>query len=169
MKFFGNLDVIITCDVYQVQPICDARIFRINMNNIDSLATNFWMEKIKCYELKQVMCQSDEQFINILNQFRIATQSQFDIDIISNQCFRTPLENPKLQYLFYINEARFKHYESTFLRSDGYVYIFCLEDKHHNTCPTLFQLQNDPNFIAELLSKVRIKKNMLVIIQNTMV
>jgi hypothetical protein len=48
---------------------CDARVFKINMNNINSLTTNFWMEKIKWYELKQVMCQSDEQFINILNQF----------------------------------------------------------------------------------------------------
>ncbi len=42
------------------------------------------------------------------------------------------------------------------------MYIFRVEDKHHNTCPTLFQLQNDPNFIAELLSKIQIKKNMLV-------
>jgi hypothetical protein len=55
-KFFGNLDVIITCDFYQVQSLHDARVFRINMNNIDSLAPNFWMEKIKGYELKQVMC-----------------------------------------------------------------------------------------------------------------
>jgi hypothetical protein len=46
---------------------CDARIFKINMNNIDSLTPNFWMENIKCYELKQIMCQSDKQFINILN------------------------------------------------------------------------------------------------------
>jgi hypothetical protein len=40
----------------------------------DILAPNFWMEKIKGSELKQVMCQNDEQFINILNQFRTATQ-----------------------------------------------------------------------------------------------
>jgi hypothetical protein len=33
------------------------------------------MENIKCYELKQVMRQSDEQFINILNQFWTTTQS----------------------------------------------------------------------------------------------
>jgi hypothetical protein len=29
---------------------------------------------IKCYELKQVMHQSDEQFINNLNGFQIVTQ-----------------------------------------------------------------------------------------------
>jgi hypothetical protein len=32
------------------------------------------MEKIKCYELKQIMHQNDEKFINILNQFWIVTQ-----------------------------------------------------------------------------------------------
>jgi hypothetical protein len=65
-NFFRKLDVIITEDFYQVQPICDARVFKINANNIDSLTPNFWMAKIKCYELKQVR-QNDEQFINILN------------------------------------------------------------------------------------------------------
>ncbi len=73
-KFFGNFDVIITGDFYQVQLVCDARIFKINANNIDNFIPNFWMEKNKCYDLKQVMCQSDEQFINILNRFRNDTQ-----------------------------------------------------------------------------------------------
>jgi hypothetical protein len=36
-KFFGNLDVIIIGDFYQVQLICDARVFKINMNNIENL------------------------------------------------------------------------------------------------------------------------------------
>jgi len=61
-QFFGNLDVIIIGDFYQVQPVHDAGIFKINMNNIDNLMPNFWMEKIKCYELKQIMHQSDEQY-----------------------------------------------------------------------------------------------------------
>jgi hypothetical protein len=34
---FGNLDVIIIGDFYQVQPIHDARVFKTNMNNIYSL------------------------------------------------------------------------------------------------------------------------------------
>jgi hypothetical protein len=59
-KFFENLEVIITSDFYQVQPIHDAKVFKINMNNIDNLAPKFWMEKVKCYELKQIMCQNDE-------------------------------------------------------------------------------------------------------------
>jgi hypothetical protein len=66
---FTTTNVIITSDFYQIQPIHDARVFKINMNSLDNLTPNFWMENIKCYELKQVMRQSDEQFINILNQF----------------------------------------------------------------------------------------------------
>ncbi len=108
------------------------------------------MEKIKHYELKEIMHQSDEQFIKILNQFWTTTQSQFDIDIINSQCFCTPLEDPKLPYLFYTNETRLKHNELTFLRNDGDVCIFCVEDKHHDACPKSFQLQNDPNFTSEL-------------------
>jgi hypothetical protein len=75
-----------------------------------NLTLNFWMEKIKCYELRQVMRQSDEQFINILKWFQTDTQSQFDIDSINSLCFHTPHEDPKLPYLFYTNEDNLKCY-----------------------------------------------------------
>jgi hypothetical protein len=65
-KFFENFNVIIG-DCYQIQPIRDVGIFKINTNNINSLTPKFWMENIKCYELEQVMCQNGEQFINMLN------------------------------------------------------------------------------------------------------
>jgi hypothetical protein len=100
---------------YQVQLVCDVGVFKINANNIDSLAPNFWMEKIKCYELKQVMHQSDENFINILNQFQTITQLQSYVDTINNQCFHTLPNDQKISYLFYMNEAKQKHNESTFL------------------------------------------------------
>ncbi len=58
--FFGNLNVIIIGDFYQVQLSNDARVFKTNMNNIDNLTPNIWMEKIKCYELNQVMHQIGE-------------------------------------------------------------------------------------------------------------
>jgi hypothetical protein len=61
---FGNFGFIIMGDI---QHVCDVGVFKTNIDNIDGLPPNFWMEKIKCYELNQVMCQSDEEFINILN------------------------------------------------------------------------------------------------------
>jgi hypothetical protein len=139
-NFFGNLDVIITGNFYQVQPIPNAWIFKINANNIDSLTPNFWMEKIKCNELKQVMHQSDEQFINILNWFQTITQLQLDVDNINNQCFCTPPNDPKFPYLFYTNEAKQNHNESVFLWNERDVFILHAQDRHHDICPQSFQL-----------------------------
>jgi hypothetical protein len=42
------------------------------------------------------------------------------------------------------------------------VSIFCVEDKHHDTCLKSFKLQNGSNFTIELHSKIQIKKNMLI-------
>ncbi len=68
------------------------------------------------------------------------------MDTINNQCFCTLLNVLKLSYLFYMNEAKQKHNESTFFQSEGDVFIFCEQDRHHDTCPQSFQLQNDVNF-----------------------
>ncbi len=42
------------------------------------------------------------------------------------------------------------------------MYILCAQEKHHETCPQSFQLQNDTNFIANLHSKFQVKITMLV-------
>jgi hypothetical protein len=77
------------------------------------------MEKIKCYELKQIMHQSDEQFVDILSRLWTIAQLRLDVNTINNQCFYTPSTNPNFPYLFYMKEAKQKHNESTFLRSEG--------------------------------------------------
>jgi hypothetical protein len=81
------------------------------------------MEKIKCYELKQNMHQSDEQFVDILNRLWTVTQLQLDVNTINNQCFCTPPTNPKFPYLFYMNEAEQKHNESTSFKVKGWIHI----------------------------------------------
>jgi len=60
------------------------------------------------------------------------------------------------------NEVRLKHNESIFFKIDGDMYILCVQDKHHDTCPQSLQLQNDANFMANLHLKVHIKKIMLI-------
>jgi len=47
-------------------------------------------------------------------------------------------------------------------QSEGDVFILCAQDRHHDTCPQSFQLQNDTNFTLGLHSEVQVKKNMLV-------
>lgn len=40
--------------------------------------------------------------------------------------------------------------------------FFCAQDKHRDTCPKSFQLQNDVNFTGGLHFKIWIKTNMLI-------
>ncbi len=54
-----------------------------------------------------------------------------------------------------------KNNESTFLQSEGDVFILCAQYRHHE-CPQSFQLQNDANFTTILHLEVQVKKNMLV-------
>jgi len=114
------------------------------------------VEKIKCYELKQVMHQSDEQFINILNQFWIVTQLQTNVDTIINQCFHTLPNDPKFSYLFYIDESKQNIMNQFSFEVKGMYSYFCT--RHHDTCLQSFQLQNDVNFTARLHLEVQIKK-----------
>ncbi len=72
------------------------------------------------------------------------------MDTINNQCFRTLPNDLKFPYLFYMNETKQKQNESTFLQNEGDVFILCAQDRHHDTCPQSFQLQNDANFTIGL-------------------
>jgi hypothetical protein len=91
----------------------------------DGLIPNFWKEKIKCYELKQVMRQSDEQFINILNQNLIATQFQLDVYTINNQCFHKLPNDQNFPYLFYMNEAKQNMMDQISFKMKG-MYSYCV-------------------------------------------
>ena len=156
-----EIDVINKGDFFQIQHVRDSVVFKNTNESMDDLAEDFWLDKIKCYELNQVMRQS-EQFIDILNRFRIATQTQNDIDIISSECVQNPPRNPKFPYLFNKNEPKLQHNESVFQRTEGNVYVFYKEDKHHDLCPKSFQLRDDLNETAGLHAEIRVKKDMLV-------
>ncbi len=78
--------------------------------------------------------QSDEQLINILNQFLTVTQLQSDVDSINNQCFCTLRNDPKFSYLSYMNETKQKHNESAFFRSERDVFVLCAQDRYHDIC-----------------------------------
>jgi hypothetical protein len=67
-----------------------------------------------------------------------------------------------LHIYFYTNEAKQKHNESTFLQSEGGVFILHAQDRHHDTRLQSFQLQNDAKFIVGLHLEVEVKKNTLV-------
>ncbi len=68
-QFMGGPDVIMTSGFYQTPPIRDLWIFSSKNIGFNILATKFWHENVKCYELHKIMKQNDVHFINILNRF----------------------------------------------------------------------------------------------------
>jgi hypothetical protein len=68
-EFMGGFDVKMTCDFYQIPSVQNSYIFKSKFNGFNILGTHLWQENIKCYELKQIICQNDLHFINILNMF----------------------------------------------------------------------------------------------------
>ena len=112
--------------------------------------------------MNQVIQQSDQQFIDIFNRFRNATQTQNDIYIIHSQCVRNPPRDPKFTYLFYKNEPKLQHNKYVFQRTEGNVYVFYKEDKHYDLCPKSFQLRDNPNETTCLHAEIRVQKDMLV-------
>jgi hypothetical protein len=67
--FCRNMDVIITSDLYQPPHVRDNWVFQRKFDSIDALAINLWLDCICCYELTQVMCQTNDQFIEVLKRF----------------------------------------------------------------------------------------------------
>jgi hypothetical protein len=83
-----------TCDFYQVPLVQDSWIFSPKNIGFNILAIIFWHENVKCYEL---------HFINIVNRFQIASQTNEYIHFTNNFCLRPPPMDNTLPHLFYTN------------------------------------------------------------------
>jgi hypothetical protein len=80
------MDVIITSDLYQTPLVQNKWVFQRRFDSIDALRINFWLDHIRCFELFQVMHQSDDQFIEVFNRFQTATHNPIDITFFNNIC-----------------------------------------------------------------------------------
>jgi hypothetical protein len=80
-----------------LQEVCkDVRTneFGIHAGNIWQANTNLQ------FILDQIMQQSDQQFIDMLNRFKTATQTQNNIDTINSQCVQNPPATPNFHTCF---------------------------------------------------------------------
>jgi hypothetical protein len=84
------MDVIITSDLYQAPLVQNKWVFQKMLDSIDALRIKFWLDCFCCFELFQVMHQSDEQFIELLNRFQNATHNPIDITFLNNICLHQP-------------------------------------------------------------------------------
>jgi hypothetical protein len=99
------MDVIITSYLYQAPPVRDKWVFPRRFDNIDALGIDFWLNYIHCFELLQVVHQSDDQFIEVLNKFRIAIHNPTNITFLNNICLCQPPNELDFLYMYYINKS----------------------------------------------------------------
>ncbi len=78
------------------------------------MTTNFWHKNVKCYGLKQVMWQTDFEFIYVLNKFWTISETCKNMYFIDKICFKTPPMDNILPYLFYTNVKTIKHNKNIF-------------------------------------------------------
>jgi hypothetical protein len=62
-------------------------ISNFNLMYFYVLTTNFWHKNVKCYELKQVMWQTDLEFIYVLNKIWTISQTCKNMDFINKNYF----------------------------------------------------------------------------------
>jgi hypothetical protein len=85
----GGLDVTMTCEFYQALLVQDSWIFSSKNIGFNILTISFWHENVKFYELRKIIRQNDVHFINIVNMFRIASQTNENIHFMNNFLFKT--------------------------------------------------------------------------------
>jgi hypothetical protein len=127
-NFMGGLDVIMSSDFYQDPSIQDSWIFKPRLDGLNILETFFWYEHVKCYELKQIMQQNDANFIDILNQFCIASKIHDDISFINKICLKMPPIDTTLPYLFHTNAKTIEHDKNKFQNTLGETFKFVTHD-----------------------------------------
>jgi hypothetical protein len=113
-EFMGGLDVIMTSDFYQAPLVWDWWIFKPITNTFNTIALNYWLKYVQCYELQGMMSQNDINFINILNRFRNASQIIENIKCMNKNCWKTPPMDNTLPHLFYTNVKTTMHNKNVF-------------------------------------------------------
>jgi len=93
-------------------------------NSIDYLVENFWFSSIQCYELHQVMRQTIEQFMNILNKYHSFAHIENDISTLNAICFKMPPNNLQFPNLYYRNKTTNILNEYVFQHINGREFFF---------------------------------------------
>ena len=110
-EYFGGVSIIAIGDLFQLQPVMDAYIFK-DMDNSEYgiLAPNLWQQHFEMFELQEIMRQRESKvFAEILNRLREGKHTQADIlkikersiqqDTVDNYPMHTPhlfIQNAKV-------------------------------------------------------------------------
>jgi hypothetical protein len=80
------------------------------------------------------MWQIDLEFIYVLNKFRTISQTCKNMDFINRNCFKTPLMDNILPYLFYTNVKTIECNKSIFEKTPSETFTLFSQDMHFDTC-----------------------------------
>ncbi|XP_078677726.1 uncharacterized protein LOC144914113 [Branchiostoma floridae x Branchiostoma belcheri] len=83
-EYFGNLNVILIGDFYQLKPVNQPYVFATDEHNPPIL--HLWRDLFKLYELQTNVRQSgDQRFATILNRIRLGQPSADDIAVLKSR------------------------------------------------------------------------------------
>ncbi len=85
---------------------------------------NLWLDHIRCFEFTQVMCQIDDQFIEVFNEFRIATHNHVDITLLNHTYLHLPPNYLNFPYMYYTNKSTKERNDFVFQNTKGQEYVF---------------------------------------------
>ncbi len=119
-------------------------------------------DNIHCFELTQVMCQIDDQFVEVLNRFWTIIHNSIDITLLNHTYLCLPPNDLNFPYIYYTNKSTKERNDFIFQNIKGQGYVFDADNQHHDTCLKHFKLKNDSSQIIGLHSKIQIKIGMLI-------
>ena len=85
---FGGVSIIVLGDLFQLEPVMDAYVFK-DMKNSEygALAPNLWRELFTMFELDEIMRQREsKEFAQLLNRLREGNHTSDDIAKLKQRC-----------------------------------------------------------------------------------
>jgi hypothetical protein len=108
------------------------------------------------------MCQSDDQFIEVLNRFQTTTHNLTKIPCLITYVY-TNLQMNWISFICIIQISQQKNATIFFFENTkGQEYVFDANDQHHVTCSIHFKFKNNLSQIVSLHLKIQVKIGMLV-------
>ena len=100
---FGGVSIIALGDLFQLEPVMDAYVFKdLKNSEYGALAPNLWHELFTMFELEEIMRQREsKEFAQLLNRLREGNHTPDDIAklkerCISETCRNYPIDVPHL-------------------------------------------------------------------------
>ena len=93
---FGGVSIIAIGDLFQLEPVMDAYIFK-DLKNVDYavLSPNLWQKHFKMFELVEIMRQRDSKlFAELLNRLREGKHTAADIAKLKERLIQEDINKP---------------------------------------------------------------------------